>query len=57
MAVAKIAQQVAMRTLDFMLLALLDTACHSTDWVSIRSSKHEVGRRKHKQCPVHIRPE
>src|SRR5713101_9363502 len=42
-AVAKIAQQVAMRTLDFMLLALLDTACHSTDWVSIGSSKHEVG--------------
>ena len=56
-AVAKIAQQVAMRTLDFMLLALLDTACHSTDRASIGSSKHEVGRRKHKQYPEHIRPE
>jgi hypothetical protein len=37
-----------MRTLDFMLLAPLDSACHSTDWVSIGSSEHEVGRRKHK---------
>src|SRR6476660_7306153 len=34
-AVAKIAQQVAMRILDFMSLALFNTACHSTDWVSI----------------------
>src|SRR5260370_1784144 len=42
-AVAKIAQQVAMRTLDFMLLTLLDTACHSTDRVSIGSSEHEGG--------------
>src|SRR5713101_167224 len=42
-AVAKIAQQVAMRTLDFMLLTLLDTACHRTDRLSIGSSKHEVG--------------
>ena len=50
-AVAKIAQQVAMRTLDFMFLALLDIACHGTDWVRIDSSKHEVGRLKHKQDP------
>jgi len=46
-----------MRTLDFMLLALLDTACHSTDWASIGSSKHEFGRRKYKQYPEHIRAE
>ena len=36
---ARIAQQVA--TLDFTLLALLDTACHNA--AGIGSSKHEVG--------------
>jgi hypothetical protein len=46
-----------MRTLDFMLLALLDTASRNTDWASIGSSKHEFGRRKYKQYPEHIRAE
>src|SRR5260370_34036876 len=55
-AVAKIAQQIAMRTLDFMFLALLDTAWHQHR-PSIGSSKHQVGQRKHKQYPEHIRPE
>jgi len=51
------AQPAAMRTLDLMLLALLDSAGLSTDWVRIGSIKHEAGRRKHNQYPEHIRPE